>query len=91
MIFPLIPWAVDDEFLRSRWRWWVERVEMMPRLIAVDDEFIYDDGGSWDEGWGGDEGDMEEMQVSHGLVEKKKERIKGGDLRWVMAGVLEIF
>jgi len=33
---------------------------------------------------------MEEMQVSHGLVEKKKERIKGGGLRWVTAWVLKI-
>ena len=49
--------VVDDEFfLRSRWRRWVESVEMMPPMIAVDDEFIYDDGGGWDERWRGDEG-----------------------------------
>ena len=37
-----------------------------------------------------DEGDMEEMQVGHGFVEKKKERIKGGGLRWATAAVLKI-
>ena len=63
---------------------------MMPLMIAVDDEFIYDDGGSWDEGWSSDERDREEMQVSGGFVEKK-ERIKGAGLRWVGTGVLNLF
>ena len=34
---------------------------------------------------------MEERLVSCGFVEKKKDRIKGGGLRWVTARVLNFF
>ena len=67
--FWLVPWAGDDEFMmRSRWRRRVEKVKMMGLMIAIDDEFIYDDDGSWDEGCSGGEGEMEGMPVSHGIL-----------------------
>lgn len=53
-------------------------------MIAVDDEFIYDDDESWDECWSGDEEKWRKCQWAVGFVEKKKEKIKGGGLRWVM-------
>jgi len=36
-------------------------------LAGVDDEFIYDDDGSWDQGCSGGDGQIEEMPVSRGI------------------------